>query len=94
MKAARRAVTKILKEELTQYDNFALPLILFFNSASTTSSSRESSKVLGLISPRMGKSNWVATFSKVTMISPQERKKVWVVVDHRQTKWQMLKVSL
>ena len=33
-----------LKEELTQYDNLALPLILFFNSASTASSSGESFK--------------------------------------------------
>ena len=55
MKAAQRAVVKNLEEELAQYDNLAFPLILFFNSAYTTSSFGESSKEPGSITPTMGK---------------------------------------
>ena len=46
IKAAQRAATKILEVELTQNDNFALPLILFFNSTSTASSSRRSKRTI------------------------------------------------
>ena len=55
MKAAQRATAENLEEELTQYDNLAFPLILFFNSAYTASSFGESSKEPGSTSPRMGK---------------------------------------
>ena len=46
IKAAQRAATKILEMELTQKDNFALPLILFFNSTSTAFSSRRSKRTI------------------------------------------------
>ena len=85
-KTARRAVIENLEKELTQYDNLAFLVILFFNSASMASSSGESSRVTGSASPRMGRSNWLATSSRVTVSSPQEKKKVWVVVHHRRTK--------
>ena len=51
--AARQVVTENLEEELTQYDNLAFSVILFFNSASMASSSRENSRVAGSASPRM-----------------------------------------
>ena len=57
MKAAQRVAMEALEKELTQCDNFVLPLILFLNVASTPSSSKESSKAPGSTSPRMGKSN-------------------------------------
>ena len=86
-KAAQRAATENLEEELTQYDSLAFPAILFFNLASTASSSKESYRVAGSTSPRMGKSNWLATSSRVRVSSPQEKKKVWVMAHHRRTKW-------
>ena len=46
IKATRRAAIEILEVELTQNDNFALPLILFFNSASTDSSSKRSKRII------------------------------------------------
>ena len=55
MKAAQRATAENLEEELTQYDNLAFLLILFFNSTSTASSSEESFKEPRSTSPRMGK---------------------------------------
>ena len=56
-KAARRAIIENLEEELTQYDNLAFLVILFFNSGSMASSFGESSRVARSPSPRMGKSN-------------------------------------
>ena len=56
-KAAQRAATENLEEELTQYDSLAFLVILFFNLASMASSSRENSRVARLASLRMGKSN-------------------------------------
>ena len=56
-KATRQTTTENLEEELTQYDNLAFSIILFFNSTSIASSSREISMVTGSKSSRIGKSN-------------------------------------
>ena len=85
-KAARWATTENFEEELTQYDNLAFPVILFFNSTLIASSFGESSMVARSTSPRIGKSNWLATSSRVTVSSPQEKKNVWVVAHHQRTK--------
>ena len=77
------AIAENLEEELTYYDNLAFPVILFFNSTSIAFSSGKSSMVAGSTSPRIGKSNWLATSSRVTVSSPQEKKNVWVVEHHR-----------
>ena len=45
------------------------------------------------ISLRMGSNSWFGTSSKFMVISLQERKKVWVALHHRQTKWQRLNKS-
>ena len=87
---ARRTALEALEKASTQWDNFAFPLIPFLCSTSTGSSSMEISILPGYIAPRIGNNSWFATSSKVTVILLQERKKVWVALQHQWTKWQRL----
>ena len=91
---ARRTALEALEKASTQWDNFAFPLIPFLSSTSTGSSSMEISILPGYIAQRIGNNSWFATSSKVTVILLQERKKVWVALQHRWTKWRRLNKSL
>ena len=79
-----------LGESLNLMGQLCMELILFLSSTSTGSSSMEISILPGYIAPRIGNNSWFATSSKVTVILLQERKKVWVALQHRWTKWQRL----
>ena len=72
---AKDELTKPKCNKVRMTDNIAFPVIPFLNLASTTSFSVDSSILPRSTSPRIGNNSWFATSSKVTVISPQERKK-------------------
>ena len=92
-KLAQRLVVEAFVKAPTQCDSFAFPSSPFYNTASMASSLAERWMSQGSVSPRIGSSNWLVTSSKVTGISLQERKKVWVELHHRWTKWRRLNKS-